>query len=352
MYDFLIVGQGVAGTLMANVLLRKGAKVMVYDNHYFGSSSMAAAGIINPVTGRKYTLSWQFKELLPTAIEAYRHLEKLLEISILRYFPVFRSLHSVKEENDWMLRMQDDKYRDYLGDILTDLPEELKRVIKPPHAGAFIYHAWQVDLPLLLWNFRKYLQSLDMYRLVFFDHSSLKIKSGYFEYEDLAFKQIIFCEGYQSSRNPFFRHLPFDPVKGEALVIKVEKNLSCNVRDKLFITSIGSQKYWVGSTNEWDFVDAKPTLAKKMQLLKELEDVIACEYDTVDHVAGVRPATKSRRPFVGEHPTIKGMFILGGMGTKGTSLSPFFAKQLADHIYQKKALSPEVDIQKYNIYFT
>lgn len=350
MYDSLIVGQGVAGTLMAHVLLRKGAKIMVYDNGYFESSSMAAAGIINPVTGRKFTLSWQINELLPTAIEAYRSLEKLLEISILRHLPVFRSLHSVKEENDWMLRLQDDRYRNYLSDILTSLPAELQGVIKPPHAGAFIYHAWQVDLPLLMVNFRKYLQSLDMYRIGFFDYSSLKINSEYFEYEDLAFKQIIFCEGYQSSKNPFFRHLPFDPVKGEALVIRMKKNLSCNVRDKLFITSIGAQKYWVGSTNEWDFVDAKPTLAKKMQLLNELEDVIDCEYEHLDHFAGVRPATKSRRPFVGEHPRIKGMFILGGMGTKGTSLSPFFAEQLADYIYHKKALSPEVNIQKYNIH--
>lgn len=350
MYDYLIVGQGVAGTLMAHVLLLKGAKIMVYDNDYFESSSMAAAGIINPVTGRKYSLSWQINELLPAAIEAYRSLEKLLETSILRYLPVFRSLHSVKEENDWMLRMQDDRYRNYLGDILKSLPEELKGVIKPPHAGAFIYDAWQVDLPLLILNFRRYLQSLDMYRVGFFDHSSLKINSEYFVYEDLAFKRIIFCEGYKSSKNPFFRHLPFDPVKGEALVIKVEKKLSCNIRDKIFITSIGDHKYWVGSTNEWDFVDAKPSYGKKIQLLNELEDVIACEYEYLDHVAGVRPATKRRRPFVGEHPKIKGMFILGGMGTKGTSLSPFFAKQLADYIYQKKALSPEVDIQKYNIH--
>ena len=347
MYDYLIVGQGIAGTHMAQTLLGRGANVMVLDDSYKGSSSMSAAGIINPVTGRKYTRSWKIDELLPVAEQKYRNLEKTLNINVLRELSVYRSIHSIKEENDWMLRLQDDKYKAYMGGVSTELPDELVGIINQPHAGAFIYQAWQVDMPLLIKSFRSYLMELNRFTEANFIHSSLIYHGEYYRYYDLWFKNIIFCEGYRSTENPFFKRLPFDPVKGEALLIKINKNLKCNVRDKLFITPIGDDLYWVGASNEWKYNDANPTESKKNELERELKSILKCEYQLVGHVAGIRPATKSRRPFIGRHPDYKGMFILGGMGTKGASLSPYFAEHLVSHIFENTALDQEADIQKY-----
>ena len=51
--DFLIVGQGLAGTLLAAELEGRGQSIQVVDNNYPRAASKVAAGIMNPVTGRR-----------------------------------------------------------------------------------------------------------------------------------------------------------------------------------------------------------------------------------------------------------------------------------------------------------
>ena len=47
--DFIIVGQGIAGTLLAHDLLEKGHSVYIIDKPMIASASKVAAGLINPV---------------------------------------------------------------------------------------------------------------------------------------------------------------------------------------------------------------------------------------------------------------------------------------------------------------
>jgi glycine/D-amino acid oxidase-like deaminating enzyme len=61
----------------------------------------------------------------------------------------------------------------------------------------------------------------------------------------------------------------------------------------------------------------------------------------------VRPATLERRPFAGFHPLFPVIGLLNGMGTKGCSLAPYFAHQLADHMIDQKPLLPEADIVRF-----
>ena len=58
-FDFIVVGQGIAGTLMAWNLHLAGKKVLIIDDHHSGSSSLVAAGIVNPITGKNYVTSWR-----------------------------------------------------------------------------------------------------------------------------------------------------------------------------------------------------------------------------------------------------------------------------------------------------
>jgi glycine/D-amino acid oxidase-like deaminating enzyme len=50
---------------------------------------------------------------------------------------------------------------------------------------------------------------------------------------------------------------------------------------------------------------------------------------------------------VGTHPAHKNVAILNGMGSKGCSLAPFFAKQLADNLVHGKKILPEADILRF-----
>jgi len=52
----IIVGQGLAGSLLAWSLIQRGQSILIVDNDHHHAASIAAAGIINPVTGQLFVL--------------------------------------------------------------------------------------------------------------------------------------------------------------------------------------------------------------------------------------------------------------------------------------------------------
>ena len=56
--DFIIVGQGIAGTTIAHSIEKKGASYIIVDNYSNKSSSFAAAGVFHPFSFKRLVLSW------------------------------------------------------------------------------------------------------------------------------------------------------------------------------------------------------------------------------------------------------------------------------------------------------
>src|ERR1700733_6012205 len=83
-YDYLIVGQGLAGTFLSRELLRRGQRVLVVDESKPFTASKVASGVINPVTGRRIVRTWEIETLMPFAVNSYQELETLLDISLVR----------------------------------------------------------------------------------------------------------------------------------------------------------------------------------------------------------------------------------------------------------------------------
>ena len=77
-HDYLIIGQGLAGSLLAWELLQRGCKIMVIDNG-LESASQVAAGLINPVTGMRLVKSAEVEHLLPSAMRCYEQLSQLFK---------------------------------------------------------------------------------------------------------------------------------------------------------------------------------------------------------------------------------------------------------------------------------
>ena len=57
--DFLVVGHGIAGATLAYVLRQRGHRVLVYDPGQANSASNVAAGLMNPVAGKRFALTWR-----------------------------------------------------------------------------------------------------------------------------------------------------------------------------------------------------------------------------------------------------------------------------------------------------
>ena len=67
----LIVGQGIAGTVLSYKLSQRNISHKVLDNNHQSAATHAAAGLINPITGRNYVKSWMIDDLLPEACLLY-----------------------------------------------------------------------------------------------------------------------------------------------------------------------------------------------------------------------------------------------------------------------------------------
>ena len=125
-YDFLVVGHGLAGSVLSSMLIRKGYKVLVIDQFNAGSSSQVAAGLVNPITGRRVVKSWMAETLLPFAESFYRKFEKENNIEFYHSMDVLEVVHSVKEVNEWMSRTAAEEMRKY---FIDESPEELYMIV-------------------------------------------------------------------------------------------------------------------------------------------------------------------------------------------------------------------------------
>ena len=73
--DFLILGQGLAGTTLAWQLRWRGFRVLILDRETEGTSSQIAAGLITPITGQRFVKRERYEELFASAEEFYRRVE-------------------------------------------------------------------------------------------------------------------------------------------------------------------------------------------------------------------------------------------------------------------------------------
>src|SRR5450432_409066 len=96
-FDFIIVGQGLAGTVLGITLEQKGCSVFIIDKKKENSASRVAAGIYNPVVFKRLTLSWMAKQLIPFAESFYREAELILDEKFLHRLSILKLIDSGEE---------------------------------------------------------------------------------------------------------------------------------------------------------------------------------------------------------------------------------------------------------------
>lgn len=341
--DYLIVGQGISGTMLSWFLHKEGKSFIVIDEAAPVTSSKVAAGIINPVTGRRFVRSWMIEELLPFARSTYDEMETFLQVNFIRHLDMIRFFPNAESRDLFVTRItEDDTY-------LHQYPDQNR--FNP----LFHYHygcgqvrpAFCVDLQVLMQAWRK--QMPDCFRSQRFDAAGLQVHEDHVVYEDITAQKVIFCEGIVGEENPWFKALPFSANKGEALFIECPGMEDRHIYKQHHLMAPLMQKglFWVGSTYQNRFTDALPSEEFRKRTEAQLKEWIKLPFTVVDHKAAIRPATVERRPFVGLHPLHPAIGILNGMGTKGTSLAPYFAYQLVQHLTHRAPLTPEADIRRF-----
>jgi glycine/D-amino acid oxidase-like deaminating enzyme len=81
--DYLLIGQGISGTWLSYFLQKENKSFMVMDDKRPNAPSRLAAGIINPVTGRRHVSTWMIETLLPYVWDKYNQLGSELGITAI-----------------------------------------------------------------------------------------------------------------------------------------------------------------------------------------------------------------------------------------------------------------------------
>jgi glycine/D-amino acid oxidase-like deaminating enzyme len=212
-----------------------------------------------------------------------------------------------------------------------------------------IRQCYMAHLEILLPAWRQQLKANAQLLEENFEFENLIIKENSIQYKDIQAEKIIFCDGLSSFENPFFKQLPFAPNKGEALIVEIPGLPNENIYKKGFLLAPlqENETFWFGSNYHWNFSDTEPTKEFYEQGGRHLKAWVKLPFKILEHKAALRPATLERRPFVGLHPHQKNIAILNGMGTKGCSLAPFFASQLADHLLYGNEIAPEANVKRF-----
>lgn len=344
--DYLIVGQGIAGTVLSYQLQKTGQNIKVIDSYNHHTSSHVGAGLFNPITGRRFVKTWMADIVFPFAQKFYKDFEEDFDTNI--YFPnnILRVLSDENEEKEFILKSGYSDYKPYFENGETK-KLDLKG-LQTNSSYIEIKNSGNIDMPGLLGVFRNYLDEQGLLIESVFDYSQLDIHDDFVEWKGIKAKKIIFCEGHGVLQNPFFKWIPLVLAKGEVLTIYSENlDLEKIISKGIFILPLGENIYKVGSTYNWSFQDEKPTEEAKTELVKKLGKIINVKYTIMAHQSGIRPTVKDRRPIIGLHPQYPQLAIFNGLGTKGVSLAPYIGNELCEFLLYNKPIYMEININRF-----
>ena len=355
---FIIVGAGLAGTLMAWELEKRGVNYEVWDspknplkssratNHpsppnTSNKASIVAGGMFNPVSFKRIVEVWNAREHLDVMRDTFLKIESFLKIpgKILHTSPIMRVFPNSQYRMLWEKRLNDEHA---VSQFLKPVSDEAPDDIVAPHGFGVVPEAGWVDLPLLLDSFRSFLESKGKF--------IEKTYNSTFD-ENLHSSILIDCRGVGATQDLANHNLKIQSDHGEVLTIKSNiktKNMCVN-RVKWLLPR-GDHTYKLGATYKWNVANSIPSEEGREELLTGIKPIISSEvfdhFEITNHETGLRPASKDRRPYAGKIK--ENTYILNGFGTRGVLIGPATAAHLVRYIFEDKELPKEINTARYS----
>jgi len=345
--DYLIIGQGLAGSFLAWNLLKRGKSLTIVDQNHEDCSSFAAAGMVNPITGKRLVLSSRCEELLPYAKNVYLQLEKQFGKKIFESKQIIRLFKDDQELVEWEKKSGQTHLKHYYGERRP--AGSYGPAINDERGSFIIQQGGYCRTGVLMDSFTRHFEDKGILIKERFCYDDLKILERGVHWRGDSFSKVIFCEGFHSKDNPWFSWLPYNFAKGEILTLSNHDEslpdavISCG---KWHIPT-EKNKYMVGSTYGWDKFDCQISETAKEEILRDIGEFIKVPFEVIDHSAGVRPIMKDRMPILGMHPQYSPMGLFNGLASKGLLWGPFYSRQMTEYLVDDKIPEKEVSISRF-----
>ena len=327
-YDYIIIGQGLAGSAFAWRLYFNGKSFIIIDSEAKFSASKAALGIYNPITGRKNVKTWNAEILFNELKSFYIKVEESIGKKILYEKDIYRPFKNNKDVNEWNTRLGNIKYKNYLKKI--------------DEKGIVTKGSGYLDVKKYLKETKKYFECIGRYKVYNIKKYDLLNKNNNIVIKGFNFNKVVMCRGINEKKMNLFSEIPLTPVAGNS--IKIQSNLFGDyiLNKGISVFNNNKNELFAGSTYNNGYINDGIN-----HLKKRIEKVLNEKFKILESYFGIRPASKDRRPLVGKHKVINNLYLINGLGSKGVSQSPYCAKELFDYIENNKKINKDINIDRF-----
>ncbi len=337
--NVLIIGQGLAGSALAWRLLHRGASCLVVDRPLNETASRVAAGLVNPLTGRKVRPEWRQSECLSEADAYYRETEEELGGAWWQRIPIWRELETPDLEEMWRERQIAPDSSAFAGPILPWPHGWQGRGHAAYTRGGAVLHA-----EVLVNAQRRWLTEQGAFEEGEVAPSDIVRQDAEFVWRGKKYDRVVWCIGYETAKT---LNLP-------ALESRLSKGTIADISLPDFEWDAGVLHFghWLvkhgsvwrlGATYEWAW--ESPNEADTLAVHELLTD-LACRYrgrvEVIRARSAVRPIIRYSQPVAGALPDCPGQYIFSGLGSRGVTTSPWVSRLLADHLLDGTPLPEDV----------
>jgi len=340
--DFIIVGQGLAGSALAMALIRRGKSVAVVDNNDPSAASRVAAGLVTTLAGKGMNPAWRQSKYLPEAMDYYRTLEQENGTQLFHSHPVLRLFADAKEAAKFSRKAE--SVKEWVAKDVAEIPANQ---LHAEFGGFEMAHGGRLDTLAYLRVVRQKIEAEGVYLEQAFDEASLELSEQGVCWNGVSAQKIILCQGYAGLATGRFSQLKHRSAKGEMLTVRVDQlNSDRIISRNSWMVPLGDGLWRAGATYEWDDLSTNPTNEGRAEVEQKVANLTSLPFDVVGHDAGVRPIIHRSQPVIGLDPSYPQLGFFNGLGSKGVITAPSVAEHFTSYLLGESDLDPELSLER------
>lgn len=342
--DYLIVGQGLAGSLLSWAILERGHRILVVDRDEEITSSKVAAGLVTPFTGSKFQLTPAFEERLQFAKRFYWDLEEMTGARFFHHTPIIKLFREEQEKEAWERRSSSrvEEIRSYHEPLTLE-----RGLLRDEHGGFVMKGGGWLHVPAFLEATRQHLLERAAYAIGRVDSEDLKATETGARWKNVEAKQVIFAEGWMAEKNPLFDWLKMSNALGDILEVRAPALASLDniVNRGGWLLPLGEGRFRTGSNYRHHVEKVRPDEKGRKEILEKWKSITPHPAEVIQHESAIRPIIRRSQIFCGIHPTLPHVGFFNGLGSKGVVNGPWFADRYVSHLEGQADLPASADIR-------